>query len=58
MVLQWVGLVLALGGGVTAVLAGFQRHWEVAIIGGIVFIVGMFALTHGRRGPTKQSVYG
>lgn len=51
MILQWVGLVLALGGGVTAVLAGFQRHWEVAIIGGIVFIVGMFALTHGRRVP-------
>jgi hypothetical protein len=49
--LQWVGLVLALGGGVTAVIAGFQRHWEVAIIGCIVFIVGMFALTHGRKSP-------
>jgi hypothetical protein len=49
--LQWVGLVLALGGGVIAVIAGFQRHWEVAIIGGIVFIVGMFALTHGRKSP-------
>jgi hypothetical protein len=49
LLLQWVGLVLALGGGVTAVIAGFNGHWEVAIIGGIVFIVGMFALTHGRK---------
>jgi hypothetical protein len=49
LLLQWVGLVLALGGGITSVISGFQRNWEVAIIGGIVFIVGMFALTHGRK---------
>jgi hypothetical protein len=42
-------LVLALGGGLTAVIAGFNGHWEVTIIGSIVFIVGMFAFTHGRN---------
>jgi hypothetical protein len=42
---RWVGLGLALIGGITAVIAGAGSHWEVAIIGGIVFVVGIFALS-------------
>jgi hypothetical protein len=49
LLLQWVGLFLALGGGVSAIIAGFQGHWEVTLIGALVFIIGMFALTHGRK---------
>jgi hypothetical protein len=41
---RWVGLVLALGGGITAVVAGANEHWMVTIIGAIIFIVGMVAL--------------
>lgn len=41
----WVGLGLALVGGITAVIAGFGSHWEVAIIGGIIFVVGIFVLS-------------
>lgn len=44
--LRWVGLFLALGGGLTAIIAGKGEHWFAAIIGGLIFIVGMAALTH------------
>jgi hypothetical protein len=45
--LKWVGLGLAIIGGITAVIAGAGNHWEMAIIGGIVFVIGMFALIKG-----------
>lgn len=45
--MKWVGLGLAIAGGITAVIAGSNDHWTVAIAGGLVFVVGMFALGKG-----------
>lgn len=44
--LRWVGLLMAVGGGLTAIIAGKGEDWFTAIIGGLIFVIGMAALTN------------
>ncbi len=49
MKLRWIGLAMALAGGLMAILAlwgGWSRFWVLVLIGILIFVVGMGALTH------------
>ena len=49
-VLRWVGLLMAIGGGLTAIIAGKGQDWFTAIIGGLIFVIGMAALSNRGSG--------
>jgi hypothetical protein len=42
---RWVGLVLALGGGIMAVVAGFSENWKIAVLGVVFLVIGIFAIS-------------
>lgn len=51
--LRWVGLAMALAGGLMAILAmwgGWGDYWVLVLIGFLIFVVGMGALVHFGRG--------
>lgn len=53
MMLRWIGLAMALAGGLMAILAlwgGWGDYWVLVLIGVLIFVVGMGALTHLGRG--------
>ena len=41
---------MAIGGGLTALIAGKDEYWFVAITGGLIFVIGMAALTNRGSG--------
>jgi len=41
----WIGLILALIGGVVAVLAGFRSDYGVTGIFGEMFLIGLFLIS-------------
>jgi len=41
---------MAVGGGLTAIIAGREEDWFTAIIGGLIFVIGMAALTYRGSG--------
>jgi hypothetical protein len=49
-VLRWVGLLMAIRGGLTAIIAGKGQDWFTAIIGGLMFVIGMAALSNRGSG--------
>jgi hypothetical protein len=42
---RWVGLALALIGAIVAVVAGFASNIQLAVIFGLIFIIGIFVLS-------------
>ena len=53
MTLRWIGLAMALAGGLMAILAlwgGWGDFWVLVLIGSLIFVVGMGALMHLGRG--------
>jgi len=40
--LRWMGLILALIGGIMAVIAGFRGNFAVVGIFGVIFIIGLY----------------
>jgi drug/metabolite transporter (DMT)-like permease len=42
---RWVGLALAVIGAIMAVIAGAHSHLEVAILGILLFIIGIFVIS-------------
>ena len=48
--MRWLGIGLALGGVVVALIAGFSYHNIPSLIGGIIFaVIGMIVFLNGYR---------
>lgn len=61
MTLRWIGLAMALAGGLMAILAlwgGWGDFWVLVLIGALIFVVGMGALMHLGRGNGGGSKTG